>query len=61
VHVPYILSLAGEESACNAGDPSLIPSQEDTLEKGTATHSSSMARRIPWNVQPMGLQRVKQG
>ena len=83
-------SSAGEESACNAGDPSLIPglgrspgegigyplqyswaslvaqlvknplamqntwvrSQdwEDPLEKGTATHSSILAWRIPWTV-----------
>ena len=25
---------AGKESACNAGNPSLIPGQEDLLEKG---------------------------
>jgi len=31
---------------------------EDTLEKGMATHSSILAWRIPWTVQPMGLQRV---
>ena len=28
------------------------------LEKITATHSSILAWRIPWTVQPMGLQRV---
>ena len=33
---------------------------EDTLEKGKATHSSILAWRIPWIVQPMGLQRVRQ-
>ena len=26
-------SSAGKESACNAGDPGLIPGQEDPLEK----------------------------
>ena len=31
---------------------------EDPLEKGTATHSSILAWRIPWTVQSMGLQRV---
>ena len=36
---------------------------EDTLEKGMATHSSVLARRIPWTEEPsrlqsMGLQRV---
>ena len=31
---------------------------EDPLEKGTATHSSMLAWRIPWTVQSMGSQRV---
>ena len=31
---------------------------EDPLEKGKATHSSILARRIPWTVHPMGSQRV---
>ena len=36
---------------------------EDSLEKGTATHSSILAWRIPWTEEPgrlqsMGLQRV---
>jgi len=33
---------------------------EDPLEKGTATHSSILAWRIPWTVWSMGLQRVEQ-
>ena len=33
-------SSVGKESACNVGDPDLIPDQEDPLEKGQATHSS---------------------
>ena len=37
--------------------------QEDTLEKEMATHSSTLAWRIPWMEEPgglqsMGLQRV---
>ena len=37
--------------------------QEDSLEKGIATHSSILAWRIPWTegpgeLQPLGLQRV---
>ena len=32
---------------------------EDTLEKGKATHSSILARRIPWT-QSIALQRVGQ-
>ena len=31
--------------------------QEDPLEKGKAPHSSVLAWRIPWTVQPMRLQR----
>ena len=38
---------------------------EDPLEKGTATHSSILAWRIPWTEEPgrlqsMGSQRVRQ-
>ena len=29
---------------------------EDPLEKGVATHSSVLAWRIPWTVEPGGLQ-----
>ena len=83
-------SSVGKESACNAGDPSLIPGLgrspeegigypvqyswaslvaqlvknsparretwvpslgwEESLEKGTATHSSILAWKIPWTV-----------
>ena len=37
-----------------------VPSlgQEDPLEKGKATHFSSLAWRPPWTVQSMGSQRV---
>ena len=38
--------------------------QEDPLEKGMATHSSVLAREIPWTeesggLQSMGSQRVR--
>ena len=29
--------------------------REDSLEKGTATHSSFLAWRIPWTEEPGGL------
>ena len=32
--------------------------QEDLLEKGMATHSSSRAWRIPWTEEPGRVQRV---
>ena len=31
-------------------------SQKDPLEKGMATHSSTLAWRIPWTEEPGGLQ-----
>ena len=31
---------------------------EDPLEKGTATHSSFIAWRIPWTEEPDGLQSM---
>ena len=30
--------------------------REEPLEKGMATHSSILARRIPWTEEPGGLQ-----
>ena len=50
-------SSVGKESACSAGDPSLIPGL------GMATHSSILAWRIPWREErgrlpSMGSQRV---
>ena len=31
---------------------------EDPLEKGTATHSSTLAWEIPWTEEPGGLQSM---
>ena len=50
--------LDGEKSACNAGNPGLIPGQEDPLGKGMATHSSILAWRIPLSEEPGGLQSM---
>ena len=38
--------------ACNAGDPGLILGWEDSLEKGIAIHSGSLAWRTPWTEEP---------
>ena len=32
--------------------------EDDPLEKGMATHSSILAWRIPWTVEPGGLQSM---
>ena len=42
----------GKESACSAGDLSLIPGLEDLLEKEMTTHSSILAWEIPWTEEP---------
>ena len=49
----------GKEFACNVGE-TWVPSlgQKDPLEKGTATHSSLLAWRIPWTEEPGGLQSM---
>ena len=53
----------GKESACNRGDPHLIPGLGRSTGKGIATYRSILAWRIPWTEEPdrlqsMGLQRV---
>ena len=39
-------------------DAGSIPGLEDPLEEGMATHSSILAWRIPWTVEPGGLQSL---
>ena len=50
-------------SACNVGDLGSIPGLEDPQEKEMATHSSTLAWKIPWMEEPgrlhfIGSQRV---
>ena len=59
-------TLSGREYSCNAGptgDASSTMGWEDPLEECMATHSSILARRIPWakeagRLQSTRLQRV---
>ena len=60
--------LSSKESSCNVGDLQEMwvrsLGQEDPLEKGIATHSSTLAWEIPWTEEPgrlqsMGSQRVR--
>ena len=44
-----------KESACNAGDPSLIPELEDPPEKEMAPRSRTLAWKILWTEEPGGL------
>ena len=51
-------------SVYNAGDLGSIPGSDDSLEKEMATHSSTLAWKIPWTEEPgrlqsMGSQRVR--
>ena len=52
---------AGKEFTCTArdtGDAGLIHGSGRSLEKGMANHSSILAWRIPWTVEPGGLQAM---
>ena len=59
----FLCGSAGKESACNAGDPGLIPGLGRSL--GERPHSRTLAWRIPWTEEPdrlqsLGLQREGQ-
>ena len=45
----------------NAGDETWVQSlgQEDPLKEEMATHSSILARKIPWPLDPGGLQSIE--
>ena len=53
-----------KESACNTGDPSLIPGWGRSPGEGHDNYSCILACKIPWTEEPgrvqlMGLQRVR--
>ena len=48
----------GKESACNAGDPSLIPGSGRSAGKEMATHSRILTWEIPWTEEPGRLQSM---
>ena len=48
-------SSADKESACMVGDPGSISGLGRSSEKGTATHCSFLAWRIPWMEEPGSL------
>ena len=51
--------LRDKESACKggaAGDSGSIPGLGRSLEEGRATHSSTLAWRVPWTEEPGGIQ-----
>ena len=48
----------GKASPCNAGDPGSIPGLGRSSEKEIATHSSTLAWKIPWTEEPGSLQSM---
>ena len=48
----------GKESACNSGDPGLIPESGRSPEKEMVTQSSILAWKIPWTEEPGQLQSM---
>ena len=54
----FICSSDGEASAYNAGDSVRSLDRKDPLEKEMATHSSTLAWKIPWMEEPGGLQSM---
>ena len=50
--------LSGIESTCMQETQVQSLGQEDLLEKEEATHSSILARGIPWTEEPGGLQTM---
>ena len=62
-HMGFPGGSDGKAPVCNAGDPGLIPGLGRSLDKEITTHSSILAWKIPWSVEPgrllsMGSQRV---
>ena len=51
--------LDSKASAYNAGDHVQSLGWEDLLEKEMATHSSILAWKIPWTVEPGRLQSME--
>ena len=56
LHCRQVLSLVAENPP--AMQETQVPSLDDPLEKGMATHSGILARRIPRVEEPGGLQRM---
>ena len=55
----FLASLVAQmvkASACNAGDPGWIPGWGRSSGEGMATHSSTLAWKIPWMEEPHRIQ-----
>ena len=54
-----LVNSDGKASACNVGDMGSNPGSGGSQEKEMATHSSTLAWKIPWMEEPGGLQSMK--
>ena len=52
-------SLVAQTSACDAGDLGSIPGSGRSPEEEMATHSSTLAWKIPWTEEPGRLQSMQ--
>ena len=52
LHLSFPGSSDSKASACSAGDLGAIPGLGRSLEKEMATHSSTLAWKIPWAEEP---------
>ena len=55
IYIYMYIGSDGKESACNAGDPGLVPRSGRATGDGDGTHSSILAWRIPRTEEPSGL------
>ena len=55
----FLCGSVGKESACNAGYLGWYLGREDPLQKAMATHSSTLAWRIPWTEEQDRLQSME--
>ena len=59
IYVDFPGGSDGKVSVYNAGDLGSIPGLGRSLEKEMATHSSTLAWKIPWVEEPGKLQSMR--
>ena len=57
--IPFPGGSDGEESACNAGDPSLIPGLGKSPGEGYGYSLQYSGLENPWTEEPGGLQSMR--
>ena len=58
VLVGFSSDFNSNESAYKARDPGSISGQENLMREAMATHSNTLAWRIPWTEEPGGVQSI---